>query len=511
MSGIPFGSTEVIEVAKSGGLVGGGEDQPAIPPSDDDVEPIGPDDEVDDERLLDPSIEIRRHPTRIIIVEPLMALFMATYVSSQVLTSQFALKLVSVRFNFTSSGNDSCGPDMDPAVYELQQSVQARAAVLMTYFNVCSSVPAIFMVLFWGAYSDRVSRKVPILLAIFGQMIKFTIMVITMTMRANLYLILVGAFVDGIFGGASTVAMSCMAYISDTSTPKDRTIRLTVIEVTCGVCSALSQVLVGFGITNYGFIIPLYVLIACHALNSLYVIFFVPEIRYPRRGQRFVAKDHIFRTVRLYSTEDGNRKERLICLAALLFCSATIGGRFDPLILNSLNSPLCWSSILLGIYTAWTSLSAQFGGITLVSLLFRRIGEMGVGIIGCLSGIVYFSILAFCHTTLSMFLVVLAGVGSFAPVPMIRALKSKLTAADQQGALFAGSMAMETFCSLIGSTVFNTIYSATVADFSGAVFLVMGGFELCGLVFVIVLAVLMRRRQPIELITSVQADEPIND
>lgn len=511
MSGITFGNKEAIEVAKSGGTVGDedAEHNQSLPPDrQDDDEPIMADDDDDgDDRLLDPSIEIRKHPTRIIIVEPVLALFMATFVSSQVLTSQFALKLVAARFNFsTPTGNQSCGPDMPPDIYELQQFVQGRAALVMTFFNACACVPAIFMVLFWGAYSDRVGRKVPILLALFGQIVKFVVMIITMTFRANLYLILVAAVVDGIFGGASTVAMSCMAYISDTSTPKDRTIRLTVIEVSCGVCTALSQIIMGFGITTYGFIIPLYVLIGCHVLNSLYVIFFVPEVRFPREGQQFVAKDHVFRTVRLYSTQDGNRRERLLCLAALLFCSTTIGGRFDPLILYSLNSPLCWSSVLLGIYVAWTSISSQIGEIALVSVLFRRIGEMGVATIGCLSGIVYFICLAFCRSTLGMFLVVFAGVGSFAPVPMIRALKSKITSADQQGALFAGTMAVETFCSLLGSTVFNPIYSATVNEFSGAVFLVMAGFDFCGLILVILLGVLMRRRHPLELITSVQAD-----
>jgi hypothetical protein len=99
-------------------------------------------------------------------------------------------------------------------------------------------------------------------------------------------------------------------------------------------------------------------------------------------------------------------------------------------------------------------------------------------------------------------LVILLGVGSFAPVPMIRALKSKLTNAtdqgkamrhdlcliltfdDDAGALFAAAAAVETFCGLLGSMVFNPIYSATVSSFKGAVFCTMGAFEFGGLIIV---------------------------
>lgn len=52
------------------------------------------------------------------------------------------------------------------------------------------------------------------------------------------------------------------------------------------------------------------------------------------------------------------------------------------------------------------------------------------------------------------------------------------------GAAFAGMSAVETLCGLLGSTVFNPIYSATVSSFRGMVFLVMAGMELCGLVFI---------------------------
>lgn len=410
MSLLSFGSEEVVEVAKAKGTVDSGRFD-GLPPHqraiiEEDVNCIqdGGGSE-DDDQLLDAehSTEVKKHPTRIIIVEPVLALFFATFVSSQVLISQFALTLVAHHFNYTQSGNTSCG-DTNSSNYELQQFVQGRAALLVTLVNVCVDVPGIIMVLIWGVYSDRVGRKLPMILALSGQILKFVVFIITLSLRTNLYLVLVAASIEGLLGGCPTMMMSCMAYISDTCSPVDRTIRLTIVEVSSGVCVALAQVIMGFVIANFGYVIPFYALMVCHLINILYVIFFVPEVRFPVRNRRFIQARHVMQAIRLYSHDDGNRRERWLCLVALIFCASTISGRFDPLILYGLNTPLCWTSIVVGLYVAWTSITSQAGEMALVALLTRHIGELGVSIIGCVSAIAYFVILAFCKNTVAMFL-----------------------------------------------------------------------------------------------------------
>ena len=68
-------------------------------------------------------------------------------------------------------------------VSELEVYVQKKSAQFVIYLDICTLVPTILMVILYGAYSNRVGRKLPLICPVVGQLIKYSIYVITMKYR----------------------------------------------------------------------------------------------------------------------------------------------------------------------------------------------------------------------------------------------------------------------------------------------------------------------------------------
>ena len=62
-------------------------------------------------------------------------------------------------------------------------------------------------------------------------------------------------------------------------------------------------------------------------------------------------------------------------------------------------------------------------------------------------------------------------------------MMSRLVGKDSQGTGFAVISCMESLAALAGSLVFNKVYSATVHDFQGAVFLLGAGLQILFFIF----------------------------
>uniref|UniRef100_K1S1V1 Proton-coupled folate transporter n=1 Tax=Magallana gigas TaxID=29159 RepID=K1S1V1_MAGGI len=77
------------------------------------------------------------------------------------------------------------------------------------------------------------------------------------------------------------------------------------------------------------------------------------------------------------------------------------------------------------------------------------------------------------------------GGGAVLALPMIRAIMSRMTSPDKQGALFGGIAAIETACYIVGSLIFNPIYSHTVSIFRGYVYVVMAGMVFISLILLL--------------------------
>lgn len=107
----------------------------------------------------------------------------------------------------------------------LENASQAAAANYLLFYRIALNLPAIFLSLCCGAWSDRVGRRLPIILPSLGAAI--AAFILSFVLRPDwlppLVVVMVGALVYGMFGKSAVVTMAANSYLTDVSDEEKRT------------------------------------------------------------------------------------------------------------------------------------------------------------------------------------------------------------------------------------------------------------------------------------------------
>ena len=96
-----------------------------------------------------------------------------------------------------------------------EDDLQSTAANYLMYYKLIINLPALLLLLFCGAWSDRVGRKLPVILSSFGTVIAvifFMISRVTVRWTTFLCLVFIGAAVRGMFGKSTVMTMAMHRY-----------------------------------------------------------------------------------------------------------------------------------------------------------------------------------------------------------------------------------------------------------------------------------------------------------
>ncbi|XP_012940852.2 proton-coupled folate transporter [Aplysia californica] len=102
-----------------------------------------------------------------------------------------------------------------------------RAATFLMIYRVLVNVPAMFLGLFCGAWSDHTGRKLPMMIPSLGSIFAVVLYMLGLLLREHtLVIIMAGALVQGLLGKSSVITMAVNSYITDTTTNEERTRKL---------------------------------------------------------------------------------------------------------------------------------------------------------------------------------------------------------------------------------------------------------------------------------------------
>ncbi|ELU07637.1 hypothetical protein CAPTEDRAFT_135381 [Capitella teleta] len=279
----------------------------------------------------------------------------------------------------------------DP-VYLQQQDLQSRSAVYNYLNTAVALIPCFFSCIFLGSYSDRAGRKIAILLPIVGSILKLIVFVIVMAFKFHVAFIFIGSFIDGCFGGTATLLMGCFSYISDITSMSNRSFRVVVLEVCIGIGVVISQTIIGVIIHYLGYLWPFAILAGLNFLLFIYVVFRVKETVVPSEPVPFLQATYFTKPLYLYIKDPektGRRPKLIISLIVITVISGTALSGVTIEMMKLMNSPLCWSSIYIGLFFAMKYLLATSGTVAYTKLFQVRFGDLKLVIIGCVSAAVY--------------------------------------------------------------------------------------------------------------------------
>lgn len=434
-------------------------------------------------------------------VEPVMFLSMFSLTLLSPLVTQYLWDRISedVGYNGTKSSECNSSLPLDP----LQKEVETLTAHWNLYINLGGLSVALVVVPFLGSWSDQAGRRPVLIIPNLGLALQAVVCLLVMYLKLPVGWFLLGRILSGILGDFNSILAGCFAYIADISDRRSRTFRVAILEACLGLSGMLASIIGGQWRRAQGYINPCWLVLVTSLASALYSYLFVCESVPRDPSARLFTIRHHKALWKLYSTGGSESsglfhksKLWLYTLCFFLVVAVHFGSR-DLYVLYELSSPLCWGPVLIGYGSAVLHL-AYLSSLMGLKILQRCLEDSWVALVSLASNVAGLLVFSVADTTPLMF----TGYGLcflfMAATPVIRSKLSKLVAASEQGALFASVACVESLCFIVGSSVFNAIFPATLHFMKGFPFLFAAIILLIPAGLISALQCLEQRRQDSE-------------
>lgn len=419
-------------------------------------------------------------PTRCpVTVEPVMFFAMFSLILQGPLSTQYLFDRMSQEVGFNRSRTSECGGNGSLPPDPLQKEVEALAAHWNLYINLMGFALGMLMVPLLGSWSDFAGRRVILIIPSIGMALQAAVYLLVMYLELPVVYFLIGRIFSGLSGDFSVILAGCFSYVADISDRRTRTFRVAILEACLGVSGMLASIIGGQWKQAQGYIKPFWLVLATNLASALYVYLFLRETVPSDTTAKFPGFHHYKTVWRLLSTggttagEEGRHFHRIKLWLYLLcfFVVVTVhSGSVSLFVLYELSSPLCWGSTLIGFGSA-TLHVGYLSSLLGLKLMQRCLADSWVALIGLLSNIAGLVVISISDNTQLMF----TGYGLnflfMTTTPVIRSKLSKLVDTSQQGALFAAVACVESLCFLVGTSLYNALYPATLHFMKGFPFL----------------------------------------
>ncbi|PBC29657.1 probable peptidoglycan muropeptide transporter SLC46 isoform X2 [Apis cerana] len=406
-------------------------------------------------------------------VEPTMWLFMMAFmITSVVEQAFFVYKSCRVDHGYSekicSNLNDN---------ETIKTAVQLTVSNFHQWNNIAGHVVPIILAFFYGNWSDRRGRKLPLIMGLLGKFIySFMIVINSMMDTWNLNTVVYFATLPmGMLGGDVVIFGSCFAYISDISSIQQRTLRITILDVIY-----LSTMPTGVALGSY---------IYTNVVNKSYTIMFIInatllflailysliKLKWQTLPQQqvlmgtnlltdFFDKKHIIATIKtMIKTRPNHGKLHLLFL--LIIMMLYVFQRDEkPMSFLYTQLKFKWDVNTYSNFKTFQSSTfvlAMLIGVPIMSKLMkiRDTIIVAIGAIAHASGRIIFAL-----AKIPELFYVGAGVAALGPIvaPVLRSMTSKLVTIEERGKIFAILSVCDNAVPLFSSILYSQLYNATI-------------------------------------------------
>lgn len=441
-------------------------------------------------------------------VEPVLFLYMFCFFMSFPLIQQLAFKKICLEKYDTETCKNLTKADED--------FVQGHTSQWILHQSIALAVPSIFASLIYGSWSDKAGRKLILVLpSIGGALLYVSHILNSVFMSLDVNLILIGVFISGLFGGFATTLLGVFSYISDITDKVQRTSRIAVLESMTFLGATAGNLLGGVLVDHGSFMAAFGVCLAVNLITILYIWFLLPESYFPEDDREVKCSlivvhvyNHLKKSLQVLTKQRPRHQRRnvlVVIFGAMSFVLIIFAGYNDITPLYSKHSPRNFSPSLIGYLMAEVSFIRGLGTVLVIPLLAKlfKWSDFVIATAGASVTIGFYIFLALSSKKWMMFVAGLLAIGSAMPVPCLRSFLSKQVESSELGSLFAVVASLEVVETLLGSLIFNSIYTATVSRQPGFCYFLISGMLLLPISSMIWLYVSQRREnQQAEMGTS---------
>ncbi|KAF2678100.1 tetracycline-efflux transporter-like protein [Lentithecium fluviatile CBS 122367] len=422
---------------------------------------------------------------------------------------------------YASQDPDPISGPMDPGQDRCRtDAVSARASLFLLYGNLCSGILAAITSPKLGALSDRYGRKKLLVLTTCGTLVGelLTILAAKYPEVVHVNWILVGYAIDGLCGSFIVGMAIAHSYATDCTPPQKRNVAFGYFHACLFTGIAVGPVVAGYLINarakyvgkTEAVLLVFYIALGCHVIFIILLGFVIPESLSKAR-QESAREKHREEVERLGPAADWiNQLRSINILAPLRILWPTGPGtssalRWNLILLAAVDTIMfgvamgamgvivvyvrmefAWQELESGRFVSIVNSSRVLALLVLLPLVTRLVrGKVGTKNqrnsgsdlfdLSMIRLAVFFDMLGFLGYTLArdgtVFILsgavaAIGGIGS----PTLGSALTKHVPPDRVGQLLGATGLLHAFARVLGPTIFNGIYSATVASYRQTVF-----------------------------------------
>ena len=375
-----------------------------------------------------------------ILLELCTVLYFIAKNSAIPLVQQYIYYLVAKKYNYTQelqaqvmrnaenensgSGNNTTAilpsesPEWDPDELNLfARKVNQESSLIVLYLNVAELFPAAITVLFLGWWSDVTGRRkflmwLPCLgnaIYALGFLLPLYICDGDIDHPATKTLFVIACVCSGLSGTVPGFMSGNASYISDTDSPRRRTLRLAIVEMSIGLTFGFANLLNGYWVhfTEH-FEQPLWFVFICSMIPFVLLLFLLHEPNgemTSQLGQPAVASVRDFQGLRyVFGLKTLQQKKLWAIFFAFQVYVFVQQGQERTFVLFLQNSPLLWNTVRIGLFLFVLYVLSGLGSYPGVPLLQRLCDDISIIILAMLSKALGSFVLAFSKNDATVYI-----------------------------------------------------------------------------------------------------------
>lgn len=249
---------------------------------------------------------------------------------------------------------------------ELHNHVQIRTAYWLLALNVAEMLPALIVAPIINQWGKLCGMRAALIIPNIGYLLSSLTWLAAVYNNAALYYLIIGQVLQGTLGGFPALMSLCNSFLAENRAQVDRTIRLILLGVVSEIGAGLTQVGLGYWISNTSFLPPYWCVFGAMIFNILYIFFILgdeeeEEEKVQGSTPRFDNKESILNF--LSYSDRLRRKRSLLILVILLVHMMVLYASLNVVIIHAFSPPLCWTSIRSGLFVGFTLICGSLGKV----------------------------------------------------------------------------------------------------------------------------------------------------
>lgn len=435
-----------------------------------------------------------RRMMSLITVEPILACYVMPSVLSALATQNLYLeKACRVNLGFDHNICDALTKRQTANYTFEEEAVQTLVASVAGWKTVLQSFLPCGILIFLGAYSDRVGqRKFCMLLPIVGEFLT-SIGLIINTYFFHELPVEVAAVTEAIFpaltGGWFTMFMGVFSYIADVTTEEQRTLRIGIVNLFYSLGVPVGAALSGILVRKIGLYGVFSLSATLYVMSFFYGFYRIKEVKRDDLSVKksanccewlrtFFDTQYVKDTLMVaFKPGPNNRRLRVIMLVVVL--CVVIGPIYGEMSVMYLFTRyrFNWNEVDFSMFSTYAMCTSLVGTLFSVGVFSHllKFDDAIIGVISCTSKILSGFMYAFATKTWQIYIAPLIEIFNGTSFIAMRSMVSKLVERDELGKVNSFFGVAEAMMPLVYAPMYTSVYTATIKTFPGAFFLLGGG------------------------------------